>query len=267
MPKVSVIMPAYNDAVYVRKAIDSVLGQSFSDFEFIIANDCSADNTGAIIQEYARQDSRVIYLVNEKNLGVTGSLNRGLKQARGEFIARIDSDDYWLDRDKLKKQVDLLEKNKDCGLCGTFAQAIDENEKVLFKIIYPTEDKAIKKQMLRRNCFVHSSVVFRQELAARRGFYDEAEKYVEDYGLWLRIGEISRLANLPEISLAYRVNSAGVTQKHNTAQIRANLNLIFKHRVFYPNFLFGWARWTFKLALVAIFGKRFVDKAKLILKR
>lgn len=260
-------MPVYNDAVHVQKAVESVLAQSFFDFEFVIINDCSTDNSGAIIQDYARKDPRIIYLVNNENRGVTDSLNRGLEAAQGEYIARIDSDDYWVDADKLKKQVNWLNENKNGGLCGTFAEAINEDGGHLFEIIYPVKNDEIKKQMLRRNCFVHSSVMFRKDLAARCGFYSAVEKYVEDYGLWLRIGEIAELANLPEICLAYRINRSGITQKYNTAQIKANLRLIYQHRIFYPNFFLGWIRWTTRLVLVTIFGKRFVDRVKLILKQ
>lgn len=260
MPKVSILMSTYNNAVYLTRAINSVLNQSFSDFEFIIINDNSSDNTEEIIKSF--NDQRIVYLKNEENKGLVFSLNKGLEIAQGELIARIDSDDWWIDEDKLKKQVEFLEKNSEYALVGTWAKVYDKTGNELYGIVHPTEFKKIKEKMLIKNCFVHSSVMFRKLSAFVCGNYNDQEKYVEDCGLWLRMGEKYRLANVPDYSVGYLLNKTGETQKNNLRQIKGVLNLIKKYKKSYPNYCLAKMRWYFKFVIVFFGGLNLINKWK-----
>ena len=134
MPKVTIIMSSYNNAVYLPDALESALGQSFNDWELLVVNDNSSDGTKDILETYKNKDSRIIIWTNQTNQGLTKNLNTALDKAQGEYIARLDSDDIWSDKQKLEKQVDFLNKNPNCCLVGTWAQAFGGKGKKLFTI-------------------------------------------------------------------------------------------------------------------------------------
>lgn len=260
MPVVSVLMSTYNNAAYLKRAIDSVLSQSFGDFEFVIINDNSSDNTEEILRSYS--DARIIYEKNDTNKGLINNLNHGLSIAKGEYIARIDSDDWWLDQNKLDKQVDFLIRNGNYGLVGSWAKVFDMHGNELYNIAYPVNFDKIKDTLLFRNCFVHSSVLFRKKFADSCGNYYTQEKYVEDYGLWLRMGEKFKLANIPEYCVGYLHNETGETQRNNLMQIKGVLSLIGKHRSSYPHYLFAKIRWITKYVIVFCGGLRIINYFK-----
>lgn len=253
-------MSTYKNAEYISKSIESVLLQSFLDFEFIIINDNSDDNTEEIVNSF--DDKSIVYIKNNENKGLIFNLNKGIEIAKGDYIARIDSDDWWLDKDKLQKQVDFLDNNLDCALVGTWAKVYNMENKNIFNIIHPTNFVEIKNKMLIKSCFVHSSVLFRRSVSLECGNYDIQEKYVEDYGLWMRMGEKYKMANLPDYSVGYLLNEKGETQKHNLEQIKANLKLIKKHRNFYPNYLLGFCKWSLKYIIVLFGGLKIINKLK-----
>lgn len=245
-------MPTFNNGNYISVSIKSVLSQTFTDLELIIIDDGSTDETQNVVAQF-KADNRVVYIKNSENKGLIYSLNLGLESSKGELIARIDSDDLWVDDRKLEKQIDFME-NEGVGLLGTGAKAIDENGNTLFFINLPTEDAKIRKSILVKNCFVHSSVLFNKELAMKCGGYKPEQKFVEDYGLWMRMGQIAKLANLPELMVGYRVNQKGETQKNNKVQILNNLSIIREFRDIYPNYSLGWFKWNLRLVLTNLFG-------------
>src|SRR3989344_5225501 len=158
MPKVSVIMPVYNNDIFLLQAIESVLGQSFDDFELIIINDGSKDNSSAIIKDFQNKDKRIVFIENKENRGLIYCLNLGLEKAKGELIARLDSDDWWLNRDKLKKQIDFLENNPDYCLVGSFAEVFNKDDLKVYNLVYPVKNSSIRKKILLKNCFALSTV-------------------------------------------------------------------------------------------------------------
>ena len=253
-------MSTYNNADYIVKTIESVLMQSFVDFEFIIINDNCIDNTEDIIKSF--DDERIVYLKNIENKGLVFNLNKGIEISKGEYIARIDSDDWWMDKDKLQKQIEFLDNNSDYALVGTWVKVYNIENKYLFNIIHPKDFLGIKNRMLTKSCFVHSSVLFRKSVSLECSNYDIREKYVEDYGLWLRMGKKYKLANLPEYSVGYLLNEKGETQKHNQEQIKANLKLIKKHKSFYPNYFLGFLKWKTKYFIVKLGGLKLLNKIK-----
>jgi glycosyltransferase involved in cell wall biosynthesis len=178
---VSVVMPVYNNEKYVSEAIESILNQSYANFEFIIIDDCSTDRTSKIISRF--KDKRIRYYKNERNLGCTKSLNRALKLANGEVIARMDSDDY-CDKDRFKMQLDTLNK-ENADVCGCNLIFIDKDGKEILKARYDLNniDKSIKIW----NPIAHPTVLIKKKVLDRYGYYDERFSVSQDYDLWLRL--------------------------------------------------------------------------------
>ncbi len=206
-------MSVYNGAKYLREAIDSVLTQSMADFEFLIVNDGSMDNSLEIIKSY--NDARIILLDNEKNLGLIASLNKGLAVARGKYLARFDADDICCSN-RLEEQYNFLENNPDIAVCGSWAEIIDENGKAVDHYNYPPlENKAIKKYLFWHNPFIHPTVMVRREILAAAGGYNKKFKHIEDYELWTRVLAKFQGANIPQTLIKYRRHSGGITKKNN----------------------------------------------------
>lgn len=205
-PKVSVIMGVYNDEPYLQEAVKSILNQTYYNFEFIIINDCSTDNSKEIIDYYLRQDERIVYLENKKNIGLSASLNRGINIAKGKYIARVDADDISFP-ERLAKQVEFLEENEDIYVLGTASLSIDEKSAILGLSKFPADPGFIKKNLIKKNLFYHPSVMIRKEYFEKVGLYDESIRYAQDYELWLRGVNLFNYANLEEPLIKYRESS------------------------------------------------------------
>lgn len=208
-PAISVILPVFNAAEYLRASIDSILGQTYPDFELIVINDGSTDNSAGIIASYS--DSRLISLSNTVNSGLVHSLNYGLSQATGKYIARMDADDIAFP-DRLKIQFDFLEKNQSYGMCGTFYEIIDHQGKKIHKVELPQADKDLKTYLNFGNCFCHSTIMFRASLLTRFQ-YEEQYFLIEDYKLWYHFSRISQVAIIPAYTLQYRVHSNNISTR------------------------------------------------------
>jgi glycosyltransferase involved in cell wall biosynthesis len=201
VPELSVIMSVYNSEKYLKEAIESILNQTFANFEFIIVNDASTDNSHKIIQGY--DDDRIVLVNNKENLGLTKSLNNALDIAKGNYVARQDSDDISVDS-RLEKQFKYFIDNPDVILLGSNIIKIDYNRNVLgpeLKIETPKfSDLLIKNQ------FNHGSVMFLKDVVLDLGGYDELFRYVQDYDLWLRIAKKYQVKNLNEILYELRIH-------------------------------------------------------------
>lgn len=210
-PKVSVLMPAYNAEKYIWEAIQSILDhQTYSDFEFIIIDDCSTDNTWDIIQNYADKDDRILAIKNEKNLKICKTLNKGIMIAQGEYIARMDADDISMS-DRFEKQVKFLDEHDDIGIVGGTMDIMDEQGKVYSKRQYNLTDKEIRKHIFRYSPFCHPAVMIRKTTLEKAGYYNEYGIYSEDYDLYFRIWMYSKFANLSDTIIKYRILSTGMT--------------------------------------------------------
>ncbi len=261
--QVSIITATHNDGKYLKKAIKSVLTQTYPHFEFIIIDDASNDDTREILKEAARRDKRIIVITNHENLGLSASLNNGIKKARGIYIARIDSDDEWLQADKLEKQVAFLNNNPDYGLVGSWAYTIDQKGNALSKLQYPTEDSHIRPYFLFENCFVHSSVLFRSSCIGNG--YDNVYKYAQDYDFWLSICTKTKVANIPEFMVAYRKNPGGLSQRHYKDQIRETIQIIKSHKHSYPYTFLNLLLWYSRLYLPQILREQISKSVRMIL--
>ncbi len=210
-PRVSVIMPVYNGEKYLRQAVESVLRQTFTDFELIIINDGSTDNSSHSIRSFT--DPRVVVIENKQNVGLSTVRNRGLEIARGEFIAFLDCDDIAYP-ERLELQVAFLLANPDVGLVGSFVRLIDENGKpgVSWRDYIPSEQFPIR--IMFGNTFTTSSVLLRKTALPQERFR-EGFAPAEDYDLWVRILKQWKGWNIPKILTDYRTHTAGtsVTKK------------------------------------------------------
>jgi hypothetical protein len=217
MPLVSVLMSVYNNAPTLRAALDSVLAQTFPDFEFIIIEDGSTDVSKAIIQRYP--DPRLVVIENERNLGLTAALNVGLHRAGGAYVARMDADDVALPT-RLEKQVAYLEQHPEAGILGTAAEVIDVAGNAQGVARRPQDDLSIRWMSLLANPFLHPTVMFRRALLVEHRLqYDERFNTTQDYDLWCRLLEYTQGTNLAEPLLQYRL-SHGITGEHRQSQLR-----------------------------------------------
>ena len=223
MPKVSVLMPVYNAEKYLKEAIESILNQTFQDFEFLIIDDCSTDRSRDIIREYS--DKRIKLLCNSSNIGVAATLNKGIKAAKGELIARMDADDISA-KERIEKQVKYMEENQECILCGGNIQYINEKGKRGRKIKFPQEYESIKFVLFFENAFAHPTVMFRKEQFIKNNYFYDQNQKAEDYGLWCKIKE--NMVNLDEIFVFYRIHQKKVTYT-NEDNLDESVNEIQKY--------------------------------------
>lgn len=236
--KVSIILPTHNGAKTIEKSIRSVINQSFTDWELLIIDDGSTDNVKSILIPFIKEESRISYIKNESNLGIQKSLNLALSFAKGEYVARIDDDDEWIDKDKLKKQIDFLDSNQDYILIGTGAHVVNETGDVVCEYWMPEKDEEIRKKILFKNCFIHSSVVFRKEAVLDVGGYDESEsnKHVEDYHLWLLLGQKGKIKNFNDLMINFKVSPGSISSNNKLDQLKKDISLIKLYRDLYPNY-------------------------------
>lgn len=204
-PLVSVLMPAYNAEKYIVEAIESILNQTFTDLEFIIINDNSTDSTEKIIEAYSQKDNRIRYICNPVNLGISKTRNLLINEARGQYIAWLDSDDVAQEQ-RLQIQFSFLKENN-YTMVGSSLVIIDKASNALGWRHYPKPYKEIKNSALLSNPFAQSTVMIESRVA--KAFkYNEQLEVCEDYDLWLKIIQEHRVANMPEALTKYRITDS-----------------------------------------------------------
>jgi glycosyltransferase involved in cell wall biosynthesis len=260
-PLVSIVMATWNRAGLLPNAIASVQKQSFTDWELIIVNDCSPDNTEGIILSFAEKDKRIVYIKNEKNMGFQKSLSRGVGLARSEFIGRIDDDDVWADPQKLSSQIDFMSSHPDCVLVGTAFRAIDVAGRVRYEVHPPLTDAALRRTILKDSPFGHSTVLMRKSALSDVGGYNGDLRFAEDYDLWLRLGNRGTFANLPQCTVDYLIG--GRSQKNARWQIVYRVRLLWTYGRNYPGRVAAWLNLFASAVLTYIPGARSLyDKTK-----
>lgn len=222
IPKVSVVLAVYNGATFISEAVESILNQTFSDFELIVINDGSSDDSEKILNFF--NDPRIIRIKNERNLGLILSLNAGIKIARGEYIARMDADDISVPN-RLEKQVEFLENNKNIGVLGTAVYRIDKKGSVISELIQPLSHEAIVWKMCFECALIHPTVMMRKNILPEEGPYSLEFKHIEDTELWMRLIERVRFANLPDLLHKYRLHGSSIGNLQSNAQYRLSLVL------------------------------------------
>ena len=254
-------MSVYNGSNFLDQAIDSVLKQTFTDFEFIIVDDTSTDSSLEIISNWALKDSRIKIIKNNQNLGLTKSLNKAIGQASGEYLARIDVDDICYP-ERLEKQVNFLDVNQNCALVGSWAEIINDKNDELRTIKYPTAPSDLKKDLIKYNPFFHSSVMMRKKALAEVGLYDESFRFAQDYELYFRIAQKYDIANIPSILIKYREVRDSITISKNREQIgfviKAKLKVL--HSGQYPKWCYIYIIKSYFAWLLPVEIKRFIKK-------
>ncbi len=221
-PKVSVLMTAYNSEQYIAEAIDSILCQTFKNFEFIIINDGSKDNTVKIIKSF--KDPRIILVDNKKNQGLIAVLNQGLDICKGEYIARMDSDDISFP-ERFAKQVEFMDKNPDVGVLGTMGYIWDMSD-VNKSYIYAKKPEMTFMDILGRHRPDHPTTMIRRSVIEKYGFrYDKDYKCCEDYELWSRMIHVTKIANLQEVLFKHRWHGENVSITNASCQIENDLKV------------------------------------------
>lgn len=206
-PKVSVITTVYNCDKFIAQSVKSILNQSFRDFEYIIVNDGSTDNTSEIVQKLALSDNRIVFIDNKLNLGRVPSLNTSLKIAKGKYIAIQDADDLSLP-ERLEKQVAFLDKNPDHVLVGSNIIVMDENEKFISQPLRPLNSPEAKFNLLFRCTFANPSIVFRKEVIEKQELkYEDNFIHAEDFKIISLINRYGKVCNLEEVLVKYRKHS------------------------------------------------------------
>jgi glycosyltransferase involved in cell wall biosynthesis len=232
MNEVTVLLGVHNGEKTLDRCLESINNQSEKHWSILVIDDASTDSTAKILQRW--QDilgDGIAVLRNDKNLGLTKSLNRGLMQISTPYTARIDADDWW-HSDKLKQQLEFLKQHPDYGVIGCVYQNVGLQGKK--SVILPKTNDEIKRSIIRRNPFAHSCVVFRTEIINSLGGYDEQVRFGQDYDLWLRCMPLTKCYNLPEL-LCWRSVGSGISVERQRQQmiqcIRTQIKYIRKYKL------------------------------------
>jgi len=232
-PRVTIIILSYNRADLIPYAIKSALSQTFTDFELLVLDDASTDNTREVVESFLK-DPRVRLITQPENIGITATRNYGIGIAKGEYIAMLDSDDTWIDNSKLKKQVELLDAHPEIGIVGTFSKKINFRGEEIGEITAKLAHASIRRNMMFRNQLTQSSVLIRKEALDKVGWYDESIPIWEDYELWLRIGMDYQFRNIPEFFTGYRVHEGNISNISKEKSLRAYTIIYQLYKKKYP---------------------------------
>jgi glycosyltransferase involved in cell wall biosynthesis len=212
-------MSVYNEKTeWMRESVDSILNQTFSDFEFIIINDNPTRiENSLLLEEYRKKDSRIIILANEQNMGLTKSLNKGIKTAKGKYIARMDADDISLP-ERFEKQINVMENNPNIIVCGSKIKAFGER-KNKYHVQIPEKSDDIKVLFIKQNCIPHSTVIIRKDILIKNHIlYNEKYIYAQDYKLWTDLYDFGDFYNIQEVLLFYRASKSHITYHASVQQ-------------------------------------------------
>jgi glycosyltransferase involved in cell wall biosynthesis len=216
---VTVLMPVFNGELYLKEAMESILNQTFSNFELLIINDGSSDSSHEIICSF--DDDRIVYINNKTNQGIVAALNEGLRLSRGKYIARMDADDM-ASLDRLEVQYRFLAKNTGYKLCGTNAIAINSEGKETAKIRRPHIPARVKALQLFRNAFIHPTIMADAEVMKSFG-YAKAYEYAEDYLLFSQIAMHHKVINLNYNGIKYRIHNESISAKKRNEMVQSEI--------------------------------------------
>ena len=251
MVKVSIITPCYNGLKYLEETIKSVKNQDYKDYEHILIDDCSSDNTFHVLKKY--EDDHIKVFKNDKNLWIVWTRNKAISLSQWKYLCFLDQDDLWIDNKKLSTQVDFMDKNKDYALIWTQVKFIDWGWKDIetTSMKYYLNDKDIRDHILQYNQFATCSTLFRKEFVNKVGVLDKKYDKVDDFDLWLRLWTVGKFKNLKETMVAYRKTWVN-TSRANKTFIKMkwmHLKLIVKYFRCYPNWIKALLFWVLNLLI------------------
>ncbi len=229
-------MLTYNRPQFLGRAIQSVIDQSLEDWELIVVQDGPNQQTAAVMEEWVKRDLRIRYFQRERVGNIANASNYGLARARGQYIAILDDDDYWVAADKLGKQVAFLKSHPDYAGCGGGMTVIDDHENIQMSYLKPEQDHEIRARALCANPMTHSTTMFRRSLGEEIGYFDESLAGYQDWDMWLRFGRLGKLYNFPEIFTRYTLWSGGGSFQQQRKNVRSAVKIVFRHRTGYRGF-------------------------------
>jgi glycosyltransferase involved in cell wall biosynthesis len=216
-PLVTVLLPVYNGGNFLKETIQSILDQTYENFEFIIINDCSTDNSENIIQDF--NDKRISYIKNNQNLELINTLNKGITISKGKYIVRIDADDI-AHRERISRQVLYMEENSDVIVCGSNVALIKNNIITNEIIEYHSDSNDIKFALNFYCPFIHPSIIIRKEILIKNKLkFDLEFKHAEDYFLWTQLAAYGEFYNIPEVLTYYRLHEHQISHVNKQYQI------------------------------------------------
>lgn len=233
-PDITVLTSVFNeDKQFLKESVQSVLCQTYENFEYIIIDDGSSDmECHSMLEHLSRQDTRIRLLRNTKNIGLTRSLNRGLQEARGHYLARIDSDDLSAPN-RLERQLTFMEQHPDHALIGSWAYIINQDDEIIEEKKFFVSSEDIQKHILSFNFFTHSSLFFRTDIVQRAGGYTPAIEHAQDYDLILKFASNHKLANIDEFLCFYRITPKSISESRYKKQeyfaVSARLRALFQY--------------------------------------
>ena len=251
-------MPTWNRAQMLGHAIESVRAQDFADWELIISDDGSTDNTPEVVKNWLaslerersgqKKEACIKYIRSEINQGPAKNYNQGFRLARGEYVAIHDDDDLWADPRKLEKQVAFLENNREYVGCGGGMIVIDKDGKELYRFLKPETDRQIRAYMLFSNPMANSTTIFRRAAGEAAGWYDETEKYNSDRDFWLKLGLKGKLYNFPE-HFSYYTSGENISVVKMREHFKVALAVMRRYRKDYPHYraalIFNWIQYIY----------------------
>jgi glycosyltransferase involved in cell wall biosynthesis len=235
-PLVSAIVATHGDrAEYLKKAVESIFSQTYKNIELIIIDDGSTDSTQEVARSYLDfKNLKVHYILQEKTKSPSKTRNNGIKLAKGKYIAILDSDDYWLDNQKIEKQVNFLEGNHDYILVGGGVIKINKRGQETKRFFLPETDEAIRNSIIFGNQFVHSTVLFRKSAWQKTDGYDKKFDFCEDWDLWLKFGKIGKFYNFKEYFAYYLEGGESQGNYNFSHSFKLGIQLRDKYKNDYP---------------------------------
>ncbi len=226
IPKLSIILPVYNGEKFVSNAINSIINQTFTDFELIIIDDGSKDGTYNLLKGFQKKDCR-IQVISRENKGLIATLNEGFSIARGEYIARQDDDDI-SHRTRFEKQVRFLDESPEYALCGTFYNVVDEKNKFIRKHFLPSSNENIQQHLF-DSCFGHGTIMLRKSMISDMLWYRAEALYVEDYDFFIRVAKKFKVYNIPEYLYDWCFRGESVSFENYKAQRTNKIAIQMSH--------------------------------------
>ena len=211
-PLVSILIPSYNSGEYIESTLESISNQTYTNLEILVMDDCSTDRTMEIAQRIQEDDKRIRIIRNERNLGITGNMNKGISLCNGKYVAILDGDD-WAYPYRIEKQVEAMESNKKVVLCSGYMDICDEDLNIQNRRKYPLTDKEIRRAIVRYDPISHPSSMWRRDALLKTNLYSENFPICRDYDLIVRISEFGEYINVPESLIKYRVRESSETGK------------------------------------------------------
>lgn len=232
-PVVSIIMATYNRASLIGQAIESVTGQSLTDWELIVADDGSTDNTAEVLKEWEAKEPRIRYLQLPHAGRIAVVSNAALEAARGKYIAVLDDDDRWIDPEKLKRQVAFLDEHPEYVACAGGFRIVNRNDERIADIYKPESDEAMRKVALLANPIANSTAMFRSSL---KEHYDESLQQFADWDFWMRLGRRGKFYNFRELFLAYKMWQGGSSFVNQRSNASCAVKIVRRYRKDYPGY-------------------------------